>query len=61
MGEPWLSHLDPGDLSGLLRSSGFDRIEDLALADIAARYLGATGVKTDAGPGPHVVRAVVAS
>jgi methyltransferase (TIGR00027 family) len=61
IGEPWLSHFDPGELSGLLRRSGFEGIEDLGLADIATRYLDATGEHTDGGPGPHVVRAVVAS
>jgi methyltransferase (TIGR00027 family) len=61
IGEPWLSHFDPSELSDLLRNSGFDRLEDLGLADIAARYLRATGVQADAGPGPHVIRALVAS
>lgn len=61
IGEPWLSHFDPDELSALLRNSGFDDLEDLGLAEIATRYLGATGVQTDAGPGPHVIRAVVAS
>jgi methyltransferase (TIGR00027 family) len=61
IGEPWLSHFDPGDLSGLLRNSGFDGIEDLGLLDIATRYLGVAAMTTDAGPGPHVIRAIVAS
>ncbi|MDB5434478.1 MAG: uncharacterized protein JWR47_735, partial [Phenylobacterium sp.] len=60
IGEPWLSHFDPTDLSALLRNSGFEGIEDLGLADIAARYTGAAGILIDAGPGPHVIRAVVA-
>ena len=58
IGEPWLSHFDPTDLSALLRNNGFEGIEDLGLADIAARYPGAAGIPIDAGPGPHVIRAV---
>jgi methyltransferase (TIGR00027 family) len=61
IGEPWLSHFDPAALSDELRNAGFDLIEDLGMGDIAARYLGGRGAPTDAGPGPHVVRAAAAA
>jgi methyltransferase (TIGR00027 family) len=60
IGEPWLSHFDPAALSDDLRNAGFDLIEDLGMGDIAVRYLGAPGRPSDAGPGPHVLRAAVA-
>jgi methyltransferase (TIGR00027 family) len=57
LGEPWLSYFDPVEIAKDLRNHGFDDLEDLDLADIAARYLGAPrgGGATEAGP--HVIRA----
>lgn len=56
VGEPWLSHFDPGDLARELRNLGFAECQDLGLSAIAVRYFGgpATGAP---GAGPHVIRA----
>lgn len=55
-GEPWLSHFDPAEMSKQLRAMGFGEIEDLGLADIAVRYLGARGERKH-WAGGHIVRA----
>ncbi|MGA8172736.1 MAG: SAM-dependent methyltransferase [Methylocystis sp.] len=55
-GEPWLSHFEPEDLSRELRAMGFGEIEDLGLADIALRYLGARGERKR-WAGGHILRA----
>jgi len=55
-GEPWLSHFNPQDIARDLEDLGFDDLEDLDRAGIAARYLGAPA-SGPAGPGPHVMRA----
>jgi methyltransferase (TIGR00027 family) len=56
IGEPWLSHFDPGEMAELLRDQGFDILEDLTAGAITARYLGG---EPPPGPGPHVVHARV--
>jgi methyltransferase (TIGR00027 family) len=55
-GEPWLSHFDPNDIERDLQNFGFVDQEDLNLAEISVRYLGASGSGA-AGAGPHVIRA----
>ncbi|MGY3451721.1 class I SAM-dependent methyltransferase [Bradyrhizobium sp. USDA 4353] len=56
IGEPWLSRFDPSDLRRDLLGCGFNEIEDIGLADIIGRYLGApVGSAREAGP--HVVHA----
>jgi methyltransferase (TIGR00027 family) len=57
IGEPWLSQFDPPDMAALLRARHFAEFEDVARAELAARYYGALGEGLLAGPGPHVVRA----
>lgn len=57
IGEPWLSYFDPAELAQDLRKHGFDELEDLGLADIAARYLGTQKQDGAAEAGPHVIRA----
>jgi methyltransferase (TIGR00027 family) len=56
-GEPWLSLFDPAELNDLLRDVGFNTVEDLGLAEIAARLYGDLGRDITIGPGPHIVRA----
>lgn len=56
-GEPWLSLFDPAELNDLLRDAGFKSVEDLGLAEIAARLYGDLGRDITIGPGPHIVRA----
>ena len=57
IGEPWISHFDPIELSRKLRTKGFEELEDLSLADILARFLGAPKDEATGRPGPHIVRA----
>ena len=57
IGEPWLSYFDPAELALDLRTHGFDELEDLGLADIAVRYLGAPKQQGVTEAGPHVIRA----
>lgn len=56
-GEPWLSHFDPAEISQNLCEHGFQDLEDLGLAEISIRYLGAPAAETTRHPGPHVIRA----
>lgn len=57
IGEPWLSHFDPVEISQNLREHGFQDLEDLGLAEISIRYLGAPAAGTASRPGLHVIRA----
>ncbi len=57
IGEPWLSYFDPAELARDLRSYGFDELEDIGIADIAVRYLGAPKQAGAGEAGPHVIRA----
>jgi methyltransferase (TIGR00027 family) len=57
IGEPWLSYFDASDLAGELRKCGFDALEDLGLADITGRYLGAPDGVRAREAGPHVMHA----
>jgi methyltransferase (TIGR00027 family) len=57
-GEPWLSHFDPGEIAQELNGYGFEDLEDLGMAQIAVRYLGApAGGGPSSGPGPHMIHA----
>jgi methyltransferase (TIGR00027 family) len=56
IGEPWLSHFDPDEISQELRGYGFEEVEDLGMSDLAVR-LGAPAGAADSGPGPHLIRA----
>jgi methyltransferase (TIGR00027 family) len=57
IGEPWLSYFDPAEIAKDLRRYGFDELEDIGLADIAVRYLGAPRGEGAAEAGGHVIRA----
>ncbi|MEI7873925.1 MAG: SAM-dependent methyltransferase [Alphaproteobacteria bacterium] len=57
IGEPWLSHFDPAEISQNLREYGFQDLEDLGLAEISIRYLGVPAAEATSSPGPHVIRA----
>jgi methyltransferase (TIGR00027 family) len=54
MGEPWLTRFEPTELAAQLARLGFDTVEDLGPAEIAARFL---GLARPQGPGGHVVSA----
>ncbi len=57
IGEPWLSFFDPLEIAQDLRDCGFVGLEDLGLADVAVRYLGAPGGRQATDAGPHVIHA----
>jgi methyltransferase (TIGR00027 family) len=55
LGEPFLSHFDPPELVALLRSKGFDEIEDLGSRQIGARFFNQPDRPQK--PSGHVLRA----
>ena len=57
IGEPWLSYFNPDELARELRGHGFDELEDLGLAEIALRYMGAPTQDHIPEAGPHIIRA----
>ena len=57
-GEPWLSMFDPPEMAALMQARHFAGFEDVARAELAARYYGDLGEGLRTGPGPHVVRAI---
>ena len=57
IGEPWLSHFDPAELSVLLHAAGFNTVEDITIPDIADRYLGTKQPASESGPGGHLLYA----
>jgi methyltransferase (TIGR00027 family) len=57
LGEPWITFFDPGELAAELGALGLVEQEDLGVADIAVRHLGAPGDRAERRPGPHVMRA----
>jgi O-methyltransferase involved in polyketide biosynthesis len=56
-GELWITYFGPAELSAELRAFGFEEQEDLGLAEIAVRYLGAGVERPEKAPGPHIMRA----
>jgi methyltransferase (TIGR00027 family) len=56
-GEPWISLLDPAEVSDMLRDNGFGAVEDLGLAELTERFYGDLKRGIVIGPGAHVVRA----
>jgi O-methyltransferase involved in polyketide biosynthesis len=57
IGEPWLSHFNPSELSRELHGLGFGEVEDLGIADVSIRYFGIPSGEIKGGPGPHIIRA----
>ncbi len=57
IGEPMLSYFEPSALWQELKECGFGELEDLGLAEIAPRYLGAPGHEIKEGGGPHLIHA----
>lgn len=55
LGEPFRSHFHPAEMAALLRSRGFEEIEDLGPCEIGARYFNRT-IRPDRAGG-HIVRA----
>jgi methyltransferase (TIGR00027 family) len=58
MGEPWITHFDPGALHARLRALGFGEIEDLGPSEVAILYFGAPA-NTPPRKGGHLIRARV--
>jgi methyltransferase (TIGR00027 family) len=56
LGEPWQCYFLPGELAAELHGKGFDELEDLGPAELAARFFDRPGVPKDT-PGGHVIRA----
>jgi methyltransferase (TIGR00027 family) len=57
VGEPWITFLDPAEISAELGGLGFHEQEDLGLREIAARYMGRPSQAAESSPGPHIIRA----
>jgi methyltransferase (TIGR00027 family) len=57
IGEPWLTYFEPAEIAGELRGLGFDEIEDLGPAQLAARFFNRHDVPPNT-PGGHLLRAV---
>ena len=57
VGEPWLAYFDPAEIAVVLAEHGLTDQEDLGIAEIARRYLGAPAGGGMGGAGPHVIRA----
>jgi methyltransferase (TIGR00027 family) len=53
VGEPWVTFFETAEADAMLRSCGFDEVEDLGPTDIARRYL---GVPINRQGGSHVIR-----
>jgi methyltransferase (TIGR00027 family) len=56
IGEPWRTYFLPGELAAELRARGFDELEDLGPAQLAARWFGRTDLPPET-PGGHVIHA----
>jgi len=56
-GEPWITLLDPTELSDELIRMGFRNIEDLDPTRLAERYFGVPAGGPDRGAGPHILYA----
>ncbi len=56
-GEPWITLLDPTELSDELIRMGFRDIEDLDPTGMAERYFGVPAGGPDRGAGPHILYA----
>lgn len=56
LGEPFLCYFSPGEIFAELRANGFNDIEELDLASIAARYLPHRPLRAQSGGG-HLIRA----
>ena len=56
IGEPWLTFFEPEQIGAELRERGFDEVEDLGPAQLAARFFNRTDVPADR-PGGHLLRA----
>lgn len=56
-GEPWITLLDPTELSDELIRMGFHDIEDLDPTRLAGRYFGVPAGGPDRGAGPHILYA----
>ena len=56
IGEPWRTYFLPDELAAELRGRGFDELEDLGPAQLAARWFGRSDVPPDT-PGGHVIHA----
>jgi methyltransferase (TIGR00027 family) len=57
IGEPWLTYFEPDEIAAELTGLGFDEIEDLGPAAMAARYFGRPDVPPET-PGGHLLHAV---
>jgi methyltransferase (TIGR00027 family) len=56
IGEPWRTYFMPDELAIDLQAKGFDELEDLGPAELAARWFGRPDVPEET-PGGHVIHA----